>query len=152
MQSLIGADQLSYEHVNSILQRVEPTDSLRGRTVVTMFQEPSTRTRLSFGIASQKLGADYLDLPWSESSILKGECASDTAMNLEAMGVDYLVLRHSNSNVVHDMADAVAKMSVINAGNGIEEHPTQALGDLLTLIKTFGPVSGLRVALVGDSK
>ncbi len=122
---------------------------LRGLTVVNLFIEPSTRTRVSFELAAKRLGASVLEIDQESSSIRKGESLKDTARNLEAMGADFLVLRHSAAGAAHFLADRV-RSSVINAGDGAHEHPTQGLLDLLTIRRRLGKIDGVRVAIVGD--
>jgi aspartate carbamoyltransferase catalytic subunit len=114
-----------------------------------MFYEPSTRTRLSFEIAAKRLSADTLNLTVSASSAVKGETLADTAHNLEAMAPDVLVIRHYASGAPHYLARRL-KCGVVNAGDGLHEHPTQALLDLLTVREAKGTLSGLKVAIIGD--
>jgi aspartate carbamoyltransferase catalytic subunit len=128
---------------------IKKVPTLRGKTVVTMFYEPSTRTRMSFEIAAKRLSADTLNLTVSASSAVKGETLEDTAHNLEAMAPDILVIRHQASGAPHFLARRL-RCGVINAGDGIHEHPTQALLDLLTIREAKGKLAGLKVAIVGD--
>ena len=128
---------------------IKKVPTLRGKTVVTMFYEPSTRTRMSFEIAAKRLSADTLNLTVAASSAVKGETLADTAHNLEAMQPDVLVIRHWASGAPHFLADKL-QCGVINAGDGLHEHPTQALLDLLTVQEAKGTLSGLKVAIVGD--
>ncbi|MBI4383670.1 MAG: aspartate carbamoyltransferase catalytic subunit, partial [Nitrospinae bacterium] len=123
--------------------------TLRGRTIVNLFFEPSTRTRTSFEIAGKRLSADVINISASGSSVSKGETLLDTARNLQAMNPDILVIRHSSSGAPHLVAKAL-KSSVINAGDGSHEHPTQALLDLLTIREHKKRLEGLSVAIVGD--
>jgi len=126
-----------------------PPDGLRGRTVATVFYEPSTRTRTSFELATRRLGACVLSFDVPTSSVQKGESLLDTARTLEALGVDAIVLRHSASGAPHTIARHV-RSSVVNAGDGMHEHPTQALTDLLTILEVKGRIGGLRVVILGD--
>ncbi len=128
---------------------IKKVPTLRGKTVVTMFYEPSTRTRMSFEIAAKRLSADTLNLTVAASSATKGETLSDTAQNLEAMQPEILVMRHPTSGAPHYLARRL-RCGVINAGDGIHEHPTQALLDLLTVREAKGRIEGLKVAIIGD--
>ncbi|MDZ4806313.1 MAG: aspartate carbamoyltransferase catalytic subunit [Candidatus Eisenbacteria bacterium] len=128
---------------------VKKVPALRGKTVANLFYEPSTRTRLSFELAEKRLTADSINFSTSGSSVAKGETLRDTVRNIEAMGVDFVVLRHGSSGAAHFVAREV-KASVINAGDGTHEHPTQGLLDVYTIREKLGKVAGLRVAIVGD--
>ena len=128
---------------------IKKVPTLRGKTVVTMFYEPSTRTRMSFEIAAKRLSADTLNLTVAASSATKGETLSDTAHNLEAMQPEILIMRHPTSGAPHYLARRL-RCGVINAGDGIHEHPTQALLDLLTVREAKGRIEGLKVAIIGD--
>jgi aspartate carbamoyltransferase catalytic subunit len=123
--------------------------TLRGRTVVNLFFEDSTRTRISFEAAAKRLSADVLNFSAKGSSVAKGESLKDTALTLEAMGADAVVVRHSASGAPHRLAGWV-RGSVVNAGDGAHEHPTQALLDAFTMRRRLGRLEGLRVAIVGD--
>src|SRR5919199_229441 len=125
--------------------------ALRGKTVVSLFYEESTRTRLSFEMAAKRLSADTMNFALSSSSVKKGESLKDTCQTIEAMGVDALVVRHSSAGVPWQVASWV-DCSVINAGDGWHEHPTQALLDCYTIRRARGSLSGLRIAIVGDVK
>jgi aspartate carbamoyltransferase catalytic subunit len=125
--------------------------ALRGRTVVSLFYEESTRTRLSFETAARRLSADVMNFSVSASSVKKGESLRDTVQTIEAMGVDALVVRHSSAGVPWQVASWVG-CSVVNAGDGWHEHPTQALLDCFTIRRRLGTLSGLRIAIVGDVK
>jgi aspartate carbamoyltransferase catalytic subunit len=125
--------------------------ALRGKTVVSLFYEESTRTRLSFEMAAKRLSADTMNFAVSSSSVKKGESLKDTCQTIEAMGVDALVVRHSSAGVPWQVASWV-DCSVINAGDGWHEHPTQALLDCYTIRRTLGHLDGLRIAIVGDIK
>jgi len=130
---------------------VPKRDDLKGKVVVNLFYEPSTRTRVSFGLAARRLGADVLDFSPRGSSTTKGETFIDTAKNIEAMGVDAVVVRHSSPGAPHVLAKhLLPHIRVINAGDGAHEHPTQGLLDILTIRKRLGRVAGLTVGLVGD--
>jgi len=128
---------------------IKKVPTLRGKTVVHFFYEPSTRTKTSFDIAAKRLSADSLSLSKSTSSLVKGETLVDTARNLQAMAPDVIVIRHSSAGAPHLVARHV-RCSVINAGDGCHAHPTQALLDLLTVREHKGRLAGLRVAIVGD--
>ena len=159
-KDLLGIKQLEPEEIEVILETAETfkeistrtikkVPTLRGRTVVHLFYEPSTRTRTSFEIAAKRLSADTFNISASTSSIVKGETLLDTAKNLEAMNPDVIVLRHSAAGAPHMLASRV-EASVINAGDGMHEHPTQALLDLLTIRDNKGTISGQTVAIIGD--
>ena len=138
------------EAMREIGQRpIKKVPTLRGKTVVNLFYEPSTRTRTSFEIAEKRLSADTLNIAVSTSSVLKGETLSDTAMNIEAMAPDMIVLRHPSSGAAHMLA-RLCRSRVINAGDGMHEHPTQALLDAFTIRERKGRLEGLKVAIVGD--
>jgi aspartate carbamoyltransferase catalytic subunit len=123
--------------------------ALRGKTVVTLFFEASTRTRISFELAAKRLSADTLNIAANVSSTSKGETLLDTARNIEAMNVDAMVVRHSSSGSVLLLAEGL-NCSVVNAGDGCREHPTQALLDIFTLQEKFGRIEGLKVGIIGD--
>jgi aspartate carbamoyltransferase catalytic subunit len=159
-KDLLGIKQLEPEEIEVILETAETfkeistrtikkVPTLRGRTVVHLFYEPSTRTRTSFEIAAKRLSADTFNISASTSSIVKGETLLDTAKNLEAMNPDVIVLRHSAAGAPHMLAKRV-EASVVNAGDGMHEHPTQALLDLLTIRDNKGTISGQTVAIIGD--
>jgi aspartate carbamoyltransferase catalytic subunit len=128
---------------------IKKVPTLRGKTVVALFYEPSTRTRMSFEIAAKRLSADTVNLTVSASSAVKGETLADTAYNLEAMQPDILIIRHQASGAPHFLARRL-KCGVVNAGDGLHEHPTQALLDLLTVQEAKGRLDGLKVAIIGD--
>ncbi len=128
---------------------IKKIPSLRGRTVLNVFYEPSTRTRVSFELAAKRLSADAVNISASTSSVSKGESLRDTAQTLDAMQADVLVLRHPHSGAAAAFAKHV-RARVINAGDGAHDHPTQALSDLFTLQQHFGRLRGLKVAIVGD--
>lgn len=128
---------------------IKKVPTLRGKTVVLFFYEPSTRTRTSFDIAAKRLSADSLSISASSSSMVKGETLIDTARNLEAMHPDVIVIRHTSAGAPHMLA-GMLKSSVINAGDGMHAHPTQSLLDLMTVRENKGTISGLRVAIIGD--
>jgi len=123
--------------------------ALRGKTVVNLFFEPSTRTRTSFEIAEKRLSADTLNIAIGTSSVVKGETLADTALNLEAMAPDMIVLRHSSSGAGH-LLSRICRSGIINAGDGMHEHPTQALLDAFTIRERKGRLAGLKVAIIGD--
>jgi aspartate carbamoyltransferase catalytic subunit len=160
IKHLLSVTQLSRDDVMQVLDTAESfreigtrvikkVPSLRGRTVVNLFYEPSTRTRISFEIAAKRLSADVINFGASGSSVSKGESLKDTALTLQAMGADAIVVRHSSSGAAHTLSQWVTA-SVLNAGDGTHEHPTQALLDLYTIRERFGRIEGLRVAVVGD--
>ena len=128
---------------------IKKVPTLRGLTVVNLFMEPSTRTRFSFEVAEKRLSADTLNFSASTSSVTKGETLLDTARNLMAMSPDFIVIRHNRSGAPHRLADLVTA-SVINAGDGVNEHPTQALLDAFTMRHHFGGLEGLKVVIAGD--
>ncbi|MGH7321802.1 MAG: aspartate carbamoyltransferase catalytic subunit [Candidatus Rokuibacteriota bacterium] len=130
-------------------REIKKVPALRGKTVVNLFLEPSTRTRTSFEIAGKWLSADVINVSGSSSSVVKGETLMDTAKNLEAMSPDCVVIRHAASGAPHMLARAL-RCAIINAGDGMHEHPTQALLDLLTIREKRGHLEGLSVAIVGD--
>jgi aspartate carbamoyltransferase catalytic subunit len=159
-KDLIGLETLSGDTIRAILDTAEPFKEiseraikkvpvLRGKTIVNLFFEPSTRTRISFEFAEKRLGADTVNVAASGSSVVKGETLVDTARNLEAMRIDMVVIRHGSSGAAEFLADRIPS-NVINAGDGQHEHPTQALLDLLTLRDSFGRIEGLKVCIVGD--
>ncbi|MEO8259322.1 MAG: aspartate carbamoyltransferase catalytic subunit [Acidobacteriota bacterium] len=138
------------EAMREIGQRpIKKVPTLRGKTVVNLFFEPSTRTRTSFEIAEKRLSADTLNIAVASSSVLKGETLVDTALNIEAMAPDMIVLRHASSGAGHLLA-RVCKSRIINAGDGMHEHPTQALLDAFTIREHKKRIAGLKVAVVGD--
>jgi len=130
-------------------RNIPKVPALRGRTVVSLFYEDSTRTRLSFDAAAKRLSADTMSFSTTASSVTKGETLIDTALNIQAMGVDAFVLRHSAAGAPHLLARHV-KVPVINAGDGCHEHPTQGLLDMFTIREAFGKFEGLTVAIIGD--
>lgn len=159
-KDLLGVEPLTVEDIELVLDTadslkeisgrdIKKVPTLRGKTVVHFFYEPSTRTRTSFEIAAKRLSADTVSLSATTSSIVKGETLIDTARNIQAMNPDLIVLRHSSSGAPHLMAKNV-KAGVINAGDGIHEHPTQALLDLYTIREKKGRIAGLEVAIIGD--
>ena len=138
------------EAMREIGQRpIKKVPTLRGKTVVNLFYEPSTRTRTSFEIAEKRLSADTLNVAVAASSVLKGETLADTALNIEAMQPDIIVLRHASSGAGHLLA-RLCKSRVVNAGDGMHEHPTQALLDAFTIREHKKTIAGLKVAIVGD--
>ena len=138
------------EAMREIGQRpIKKVPTLRGKTVVNLFYEPSTRTRTSFEIAEKRLSADTLNITVATSSVLKGETLADTAMNIEAMAPDMIVLRHASSGAGH-LLSRICKSRIINAGDGMHEHPTQALLDAFTIREHKKRIEGLKVAIVGD--
>src|SRR5687767_14273306 len=128
---------------------IKKVPALRGKTVVNLFFEPSTRTRTSFEIAEKRLSADTLNIAIASSSVVKGETLADTALNIEAMQPDMIVLRHSSSGACH-LLSRICRSAIINAGDGMHEHPTQALLDAFTIREHKKGLEGLKVAIVGD--
>lgn len=137
----------SFKEVSS--REIKKVPTLRGKTVVNLFFEPSTRTRTSFELAAKRLSADVINISSSASSVTKGETLIDMARNLQAMQADFIVLRHPCAGAPYLLAKTL-KSSVINAGDGGHEHPTQALLDLFTIVEKRVKVSGLKIAIVGD--
>ncbi|MGC2424382.1 MAG: aspartate carbamoyltransferase catalytic subunit [Nitrospirota bacterium] len=159
-KDLLGIDYLEREEIEEIISTAESfkevstrdikkVPALRGRTIVNLFFEPSTRTRTSFELAAKRLSADIINISSSTSSVVKGETLLDTARNIEAMNSDVIIVRHSMSGAPEILAKAL-KSSVINAGDGFHEHPTQALLDLFTIKERLGKVEGLKIAIIGD--
>lgn len=157
---LLTIEQLSKEDIEYILETavsfkeisvrsVKKVPTLRGKTIVNFFCEPSTRTRMSFELAAKRLSADMLNVVSSSSSLSKGESLKDTARNIEAMKVDMIIIRHSMPGSPQLLADCVS-CSVINAGDGPHEHPTQGLLDAFTIKEKKGRIQGLKVLIVGD--
>ncbi len=159
-KDILGMKDLSVEEINLILdtadsfvevstREIKKVPTLRGKTIVNLFYEASTRTRTSFEIAGKRLSADTINISASTSSVVKGETLIDTARNLEAMNPDVIVIRHSAAGAPHLLARLI-KPSIINAGDGAHEHPTQSLLDMLTIRAKKGKIAGLKVAIVGD--
>jgi aspartate carbamoyltransferase catalytic subunit len=157
---LLGLEGVSRKEISLILKTAQSfkevlarpipkVPTLRGKTIVNLFFESSTRTRFSFELAQKRLSADTLNFTVSGSSVAKGETLKDTVRNIEAMKIDMVVIRHAASGAPHFLARNV-DASVINAGDGQHEHPTQGLLDLMTLQQKFGKLRGLKVALIGD--
>jgi aspartate carbamoyltransferase catalytic subunit len=128
---------------------IKKVPTLRGRTIINLFLEASTRTRMSFELAEKRLSADTLGMTTAGSSLVKGESLADTARTLEAMSPDMIVMRHGSSGAPHQLA-RICQASIVNAGDGMHEHPTQALLDAFTILERKGRLAGLRVAIVGD--
>ncbi|MBA3712278.1 MAG: aspartate carbamoyltransferase catalytic subunit [Pyrinomonadaceae bacterium] len=157
---LLGIRELSAKEITYLLdtaetfrdisqREIKKVPALRGRTVINLFFEPSTRTRTSFEIAGKRLSADVINISAATSSVTKGETLLDTGHNLEAMGPDLIVIRHPSAGAPHSLA-RICNAAIINAGDGAHEHPTQALLDALTIRHHKGHVEGLRVAIIGD--
>ena len=157
---LLGLEGVSAEEIKLILDTaasfkevlerpIPKVPTLRGKTIVNLFYEASTRTRISFELAEKRLSADTINFSTSTSSVKKGESLRDTAQNIEAMKVDMVVIRHAAAGAPHFLTHWI-KGSVINAGDGCHEHPTQALLDMMTLQETYKDLKGLHVAIVGD--
>jgi aspartate carbamoyltransferase catalytic subunit len=128
---------------------IKKVPTLRGRTIINLFFEPSTRTRMSFELAEKRLSADTLGMTTTGSSVAKGETLADTARTLEAMAPDMIVMRHGASGAPHQLS-RICRASIINAGDGMHEHPTQALLDAMTMLERKGRLAGLQVAIIGD--
>jgi aspartate carbamoyltransferase catalytic subunit len=159
-KDLLTIADLSSEEIHLILDTAEAmreigqrpikkVPTLRGKTIVNLFFEPSTRTRTSFEIAEKRLSADTLNIALATSSVQKGETLADTAMNIEAMAPDMIVLRHASSGACHLLA-RICRSRIINAGDGMHEHPTQALLDAFTIREHKKRIDGLKIAIVGD--
>ena len=159
-KDILDLESLSADEIGLILDTAErmgelsrrpvkKVPTLRGKTIILFFHEPSTRTKTSFDIAAKRMSADSIGMSASSSSMVKGETLADTALTLEAMNPDVIVMRHSSAGAPHMMARLVTS-SVINAGDGMHAHPTQALLDMLTLRQKLGSLEGKRVAIIGD--
>ena len=159
-RDLLGIRNLSAEEIVGILdtaenfreinsREIKKVPTLRGKTIINLFFENSTRTRTSFELAAKRLSADAVNISVSSSSVTKGETLVDTALNLDAMQPDCIVVRHSSAGVPHQLAK-VSKAAIINAGDGANEHPTQALLDAMTIRERKGKIDGLEVAIIGD--
>jgi len=159
-KDLLGIGDLTPEEIYLVLDTadamreigerpIKKVPTLRGKTVVNLFFEPSTRTRTSFEIAEKRLSADTLNIAVATSSVLKGETLADTALNIEAMAPDVIVLRHPSSGAPH-LLSRICRSRIINAGDGMHEHPTQALLDAFTIREHKKRLEGLKVAIVGD--
>jgi aspartate carbamoyltransferase catalytic subunit len=159
-KDLLGTRELSKDDILLILdtaesfkeisrREIKKVPTLRGKTIITAFYEPSTRTRVSFEIAAKRLSADTISISGTTSSAVKGETLKDTGRNLESMRPDVIVIRHSMPGAPHILAKALTS-SIINGGDGAHEHPTQALLDLFTIREKKGTLDGLKVAIVGD--
>jgi aspartate carbamoyltransferase catalytic subunit len=159
-KDLTGTKRLDPEDIELILETasgfkdvlgrdIKKVPALRGKTTVNLFYEPSTRTRTSFELAAKRLSTDVINFSVSTSSVVKGESLKDTALTIQALGADFIVVRHGCSGTAHFLANNL-DASVINAGDGTNEHPTQALLDLFTIREKKGTIRGLTVAIVGD--
>jgi aspartate carbamoyltransferase catalytic subunit len=159
-KDLLSIDDLSADEIYRVLETatamreigerpIKKVPTLRGKTVVNLFYEPSTRTRTSFEIAEKRLSADTLNIAVAASSVLKGETLADTAMNIEAMSPDMIVLRHASSGAGH-LLSRICRSRIINAGDGLHEHPTQALLDAFTIRQHKHEIAGLKVSIIGD--
>jgi aspartate carbamoyltransferase catalytic subunit len=160
-KDILGLKDYSRDEINFILdtaeslkeistRKIKKVPTLRGKTVISLFYEPSTRTRTSFEIAAKRLSADAVNITASASSVVKGETLIDTARNLESMNPDIIIMRHSAAGAPHILARLLKHQSIINAGDGAHEHPTQSLLDMMTIREKRGKIDGLRVALIGD--
>ncbi|HVG18760.1 MAG TPA: aspartate carbamoyltransferase catalytic subunit, partial [Blastocatellia bacterium] len=160
LKHLLGIRELTGREITHLLdtaesfrdisrREIKKVPALRGRTVINLFFEPSTRTRTSFEIAAKRLSADAINISASTSSVTKGETLLDTARNLEAMAPDVIVIRHSSAGAPHQLA-RICRAGIINAGDGAHEHPTQALLDALTIREHKGRLEGLKIAIIGD--
>jgi len=159
-KDLLGIKELSVEEINLILDTaagfkdvlgrdIKKVPTLRGKTAVNLFFEPSTRTRTSFELAAKRLSTDVINFSVPTSSVVKGESLIDTALTVQALGADFIIIRHSSAGVPHLLAKKL-RASVINAGDGTNEHPTQALLDAFTIREKKGKIEGLGIAIVGD--
>jgi aspartate carbamoyltransferase catalytic subunit len=159
-KDILGLQEMDAGEIELILQTahsfreildrpIKKVPTLRGRSIVTLFYEPSTRTRTSFEMAAKIMSADVSSIAPSSSSVVKGECLKDTALTLQAMRPDLFIIRHQASGAAQFLADLVSA-PVINAGDGLHEHPSQALLDMLTIMDRKGRIDGLTVAIVGD--
>jgi aspartate carbamoyltransferase catalytic subunit len=159
-KDLISMDQLDQEQIELILQTakemktiikrdIKKVPTLRGKTVLTLFYEPSTRTRTSFELAGKYMSADMVNINTTASSVVKGESLKDTGKTLEVMGVDIVIIRHSMSGAPQLLGQCI-QSRVINAGDGFHQHPTQALLDMMTIKEHLGGFAGLKVAIIGD--
>ncbi len=159
-KDLLSLEELSKEEIQLILdtaesfkevstREIKKVPALRGKTVINLFYEPSTRTRISFEVAAKRLSADVINISTEASSVRKGETLIDTGRNIEALKVDIIVMRHNYSGAAAMLGRNV-KASVVNAGDGWHEHPTQALLDIFTLKEKLGLIEGLNVSIVGD--
>jgi len=159
-KDLTGLDELTSEEINFLLETarafkgvgersLKKVPALRGKTLVNFFVEPSTRTRTSFEVAAMRLSADVVNISATASSLQKGETLKDTALNLQALQTDIIVLRHSSPGSARFLSERLDS-SIINAGDGAHEHPTQGLLDIFTMREKFGRIAGLNVVIVGD--
>ncbi len=159
-KDLLGIKELSVADINLILDTaagfkdvlgrdIKKVPTLRGKTAVNLFFEPSTRTRTSFELAAKRLSTDVINFSVPTSSVVKGESLIDTALTVQALGADFVIIRHSSSGVPHLLSKKL-RASVINAGDGTNEHPTQALLDAFTIREKKGKIEGLTIAIVGD--
>lgn len=159
---LLGLEETSAEDITTILDTavsfreilerpIKKVPTLRGLTVLNLFYEPSTRTRISFELAEKRLSADVVNFSSSTSSVKKGESLKDTVRTIEAMKIDMVVVRHGSAGAPHLLTRTLAS-NIINAGDGSHEHPTQGLLDMFTIRQKYGSLKGLRVVLVGDTK
>jgi aspartate carbamoyltransferase catalytic subunit len=159
-KDILGIKELSVEEITLILdtadsflevstREIKKVPTLRGKSVINLFYEASTRTRTSFEIAAKRLSADTINISASTSSVVKGETLIDTARNIEAMNPDLIVIRHSAAGAPHLLA-SLLRQSIINAGDGAHEHPTQGLLDMMTIRSRKGRIAGLKVAIIGD--
>ena len=159
-KDLLTIEQLSVNEINLILDTadsmkeistrdIKKVPTLRGKTIINLFYEPSTRTRTSFEIAGKRLSADVVNISTSTSSVVKGEVLKDTGRNLQAMNPDLVVIRHAAAGAPRILAD-ILPAAIINAGDGAHQHPTQALLDLFTMREKKGTIEGLKVSIIGD--
>ncbi|MDG5816665.1 aspartate carbamoyltransferase catalytic subunit [Chitinispirillales bacterium ANBcel5] len=160
IQHLLGLEDVCREDIDLILntadsfyevlqREIKVVPTLRGKTVVNLFYENSTRTRISFELAEKRLSASPLNFSSSTSSVAKGETLKDTIRNIEAMKIDMVVVRHSAAGVPHFLTQCTNAV-IVNAGDGLHEHPTQALLDMMTISQKLGKLKGLKVAIIGD--
>jgi aspartate carbamoyltransferase catalytic subunit len=159
-KDLLGIKDLTHEEINFILnissefrdvlrRDIKKVPPLRGKTVVSLFFEPSTRTKTSFALAAKRLSADFVNFSVTTSSVIKGESLKDTALTIQSLGADFVVIRHASAGAPHFLSN-ILDISIINAGDGANEHPTQALLDLFTIVNHKGQIKGLTVVIIGD--
>jgi len=159
-KDLVGIKEMSKQDIEQVLltassfkdvlkRDIKKVPALRGKTVVNLFFEPSTRTKTSFELAEKRLSTDVLNFSVPTSSVVKGETLYDTVKTIESYGVDFIVIRHASSGAPHFIARNVSA-SVVNAGDGINEHPTQALLDAFSIVEKKGSLDGLKIAIIGD--
>ncbi|MCL4150981.1 UNVERIFIED_CONTAM: hypothetical protein GTU68_016571, partial [Idotea baltica] len=159
---LLGIEELSREQIEFYVENaqqfvevgtrsVKKVPTLRGKTIINLFMEPSTRTRTSFELAGKRMSADVINISGSTTSTSKGETLLDTAYTLQAMNPDVVVVRHASSGAAHFLSEQLSDTSIVNAGDGLHEHPTQALLDALSIKQRLGSFDNLNIVYVGDA-